>query len=446
MTPSHSSAAATSLFSLPSGPVRIYALVDCNNFYVSCERIFNAAIAHKPVIVLGNNDGCIVARSNEAKMLGLPMGAPAFQYQHLIDRYGVIVYSSNYALYQDISDRIMRLLKTFSPQVECYSIDEAWLDVSHVPFEKLYDYGQMLRARILQYTGIPVSVGIAPNKTLTKIACEIVKHNSERQGVLSLVSLPEAELDALLATIPVANLWGIGKQSAITLERQGIVSAKALKYAETRWVRRHLHVLGERIVWELRGAICYPLEPRRKSRQGIMTSLSFSRPIKQIEEMMEAVATYTVRAAEKLRRQESVAGAISVFLHTNPFDTKAPQYAASASRTLLLPTAWTPTLITTALDLLKTLFKPEYRYKKAGVYLSQLRSQEVLQADLFGLASLEEQARQMRLMCVVDAINQHWGNDTLFYGAQGIHRGWQMRQTRRSPRYTTRWGEILQVT
>lgn len=199
----------------------------------------------------------------------------------------MIVYSSNYALYQDISDRIMRLLKTFSPQVEGYSIDEAWLDVGHIPLEALSDYGQVLRACILQYTGIPVSVGIAPNKTLTKIACEIVKHDPEQQGIFSLADLSEPELDELLAIIPVADLWGIGKQSAITLERQGIISAKALKYTETRWVRRHLRVWGERIVWELRGVICYPLEPRRKHKQDIMTSISFGCPVEQMEEMMK---------------------------------------------------------------------------------------------------------------------------------------------------------------
>jgi DNA polymerase V len=443
MSAEHVDASSLPFSFLGTPPPRSYMLVDCDNFYVSCESNFNASIANRPVVVLGNGDGCIVARSNAAKDLGFPMGAPAFQYRQLIEQAGVIVFSSNYPLYQDFSDRVMRILATFTPRLEVYSIDEAWLDVSHIEASKLFAYGQKIRATVLRYTGIPVSVGVASSKSLCKIATLLVKKDPNLQGVLNLVGMTEEDLDELLSMIHVEDLWKIGKASAITLQQHGILSAKALKYAEARWIRRHLRVDGERIVWELRGHICYPLETKKRPQKGIMTALSFGRPVERLEELEEATATYTVRCAEKLRRQESTARTISVFLHTNPFAKSDPQYAASISRTLLLPTAWTPTLMSTALELLHFLYKPGYRYKRAGVYLTQLHPQEISQADLFGLVSLEQEAKQMRLMAVVDIMNYYRGKDTIFYGAQGIHRDWLPRQMYRSPRYTTRWDEIL---
>ncbi len=424
----------------------IFALVDCNNFYVSCERCFSAAIQDKPVIVLSNNDGCVVARSNEVKALGIKMGAPLFQCRDLIAKHNIIIFSSNYALYADMSDRVMHCLSTCSPHLEIYSIDEAWIDLTHVAEERLQEYGRAIRALVLQYTGIPVSVGIANTKTLTKIATEMVKKYPQYQGVLALIALSEDEIDTMLSAISIEDVWGIGPRYARFLHDHRIITAKHLKYANLYWIRKHLTVVGERTVLELRGISCLPLETKAKPKQGIMSSKSFGRPIESLTELEEAVATYTARAAEKLRKQGSVAAHISVFIHTNAFQKELPQYANSSARSILFPTSFTPELIGYALGLLRSIFKDGYRYKKAGVYLSKIMPQEHIQFDLFGDLSLARQDKKQRLMHAVDFINKLWGQDTVFFGAIGITRAWKMRQERRSPRYTTHWDEIFSVS
>jgi DNA polymerase V len=423
----------------------IFALVDCNNFYVSCERVFNAAIHNRPVIVLSNNDGCVVARSNEVKALGIQMGTPVFQCRELIEQHNIFTFSSNYALYADMSRRVMETLAEFSPRLEIYSIDEAFLDLTGIAAEHLHEYGQEIRATVLQHTGIPVSVGIATTKTLTKIANEIVKKNSEYEGVLNIASVSESEIDALLESIAVEDVWGIGSRYALLLKARGIHTAKALKYADTRWIRKRLKVVGERTVLELRGVSCIPLAIRARPKKGIMTSKSFGRSVEHLEELEEAVATYTTRAAEKLRSQGSLASCISVFLQTSHFTKNTPHYANSASRTILFPTSFTPDLIGHALDILRSIYREGYIYKKAGVFLSRIIQQEVLQSDLFGDFSFELHHKKARLMKAVDFINRVWGQNTIFFAAQGIGREWKMRQERRSPRYTTRWREILKI-
>jgi DNA polymerase V len=332
----------------------------------------------------------------------------------------VQVFSSNYALYADMSDRVMQTLATFSPRVEVYSIDEALLDLTHVPREQLRAFGRQIRETVWRFTGIPVSVGIADTKTLTKVANEVVKKNPVYQGVLALVESTEEELDELLETLPVQDVWGIGPRYARLLQSRNILTAKDLKYADQRWIRRHLTVVGERTVLELCGVDCIPLETHAKPKKGIMTAKSFGRSVERLEELEEAVATYTARAAEKLRKQESATSCISVFLHTNAFTH-------------------------VALDMLRSIYREGYSFKKAGVFLSRIVLQDVLQADLFGDYSLEREYKKARLMCVVDLLNEWWGSNTLFFGAQGIERAWKMRQERRSPRYTTRAGDIVVV-
>jgi DNA polymerase V len=423
----------------------IYALVDCNNFYVSCERTFNGALHNRPVLVLSNNDGCVVARSNESKALGIKMGQPVFECRELIEQHHIQVFSSNYPLYADMSDRVMQTLKTFSPRVEIYSIDEAFLDLSHIPKEELHAYGHQIRATVWRFTGLPVSVGIASTKTLTKVANEVFKKYAIYHGVLSLMHTSEEELDDLLETLPVQDVWGIGPRYARLLQSREILTAKDLKYTEQRWVRKHLTVVGERTVLELRGIACIPLETQIKPKKGIMTAKSFGRAVKTLEELEEAVATYIARAAEKLRKQGSATSCISVFLHTNPFQKDAPQYGNSLTRMLPFPTSYTPDLFNVALDMLLSIYRKGYAYKKCGVFLSRIVPQDVLQVDLFGEYSLEREYKKARLMCVVDLINEWWGSNTLFFGAQGIERTWKMRQERRSPRYTTRAGDNIVV-
>ncbi len=425
---------------------RIFALVDCNNFYVSCERLFSASIQNKPVIVLSNNDGCVVARSNEVKALNIKMGQPVFEIRELIEKHNIVLFSSNYSLYADMSDRTMQLLSTFAHQIEVYSIDESFLDFSHVPLDGLQEYGQQIRATVWQFLGLPVSVGIATTKTLTKVATEIVKKQTGYLGVLSIADISEAELDELLAGISVEDVWGIGHRYAAALRTRDIYTAKDLKYADPHWIRRHLTVVGARTVLELRGISCIPLETKVKPKKGIMSSKSFGRPIQELQELEEAIANYTARAAEKLRDQDSLVSCINVFIQTNVFQKDAPQYSKSISKTLPFPTAFTPDLINAALEALHSIYQPGYSFKKAGVYFSKIVSQESIQFDLFGDFTVEGHVKKTKLMCVVDLLNRLLGRDTLFFGAQGIGREWKMRQERRSPRYTTQWSELLSTT
>jgi DNA polymerase V len=424
----------------------VVALVDCNNFYCSCERSFNSAIQKRPTLVLSNNDGCVVARSNEAKALGIKMGQPVFECQDIIKAHNIQVFSSNYSLYADISDRVMKTLATFSPRVEVYSIDEAFIDLSHIPAACLRDYGREIRETVWRFTGIPVSVGIATTKTLSKIATDIVKRQPTHQGVLNLSQYTEAELDELLESIALKDVWGIGSRYVDRLQSsRDIFTSKDLKYADEHWIRRRFSVMVQRTVLELRGIVCFPLETQVKPKKGIMTAKSFGRPVECLEELEEAISTYTARAAEKLRSQGSAASCISIFIQTNHFQQHTPQYAKSLSRLLPYPTSFTPDFLNVVLDMVRSIYREGYAYKKCGVFLSKIMPQEVLQADLFGDFSLEREYKKARLMCVVDLLNQLWGSNTLFFGAQGIGRTWKMRQERRSPCFTTRWGDILVV-
>ena len=425
----------------------VVALIDCNNFYCSCEQVFNASIQQRPVIVLSNNDGCVVARSNEARALGIKMGQPVFEIRDLIEQHEVVLFSSNYSLYADMSARVMSTLSAFSPRAEVYSIDESFLDVSHIQPECLDAYGHQIRETVWRFTGIPVSVGIASTKTLAKVANEVVKHNPCYQGVLNLTRYTEEELDELLASLAIKDVWGIGPRYAQRLQTgRNICTAKELKYTDEYWIRRRFSIIVQRTVLELRGIACIPLETEPKPKKGIMTAKSFGRPVVSLEELEEAVATYTARAVEKLRSQESAASSLTVFLQTNPFKVDEPQYARSLTRVLSFPTSFTPDFLGVALEMVRSIYKPGVSYKKAGVYLSRITSQEALQTDLFGDYSIEREYKKARLMAILDCINEWWGQHTVFFGAQGIGREWKMRQERRSPRFTTQWGEILVVS
>jgi len=423
----------------------IVALIDADNFYVSVERLFDVTLHGKPVVVLSSNDANVIARSPEAKKLGIAMGTPAFEIKALLKEHNVVQISSNFSLYGDISHRFIKALSLFSPRVEEYSIDEAFVDLGHVPPERLHEYGQQIRATVLQYVGIPVSIGIAPTKVLAKIATEVAKKQVEYQGVLNLAHLTRAELDDLLDRISIEDVWGIGRKSVVKLQLHHIFTAKALRDADLVWIRRLLKVIGVRIVLELRGISCIPLETTVKPKQGIMASQSFGRPVENLQELEEAVATYTSVAAIKLRRQRSQASQINVFLHTNFFNRQQPQYAGSTSRLLAFPTAFTPDLMAAALSCLRDMYRTGYQFKKAGVYLTHITPHDVLQADLFGMFSFEQHERQWRLMEAIDQINAFWGRTTIFYGAMGLKREWQMRQGRRSPNYTTKWQDIMKI-
>lgn len=413
----------------------LFALADCNNFYASCERVFDPALEGRPIVVLSNNDGCVVARSNEAKALGIPMGVPFFQVKPLVRRHGVAVLSSNYSLYGDLSRRVMTILGQFCPDLEIYSIDEAFLRLDRMPGppEAL---ALRLRDRVLQCTGIPISIGIGPSKTLAKLANHIAKRVT-RAPVYRIQSL-EAE-SALFQQLPVTEVWGIGRRFAQQLESGlRIRTVEELRRADPRLIRAHLSVLGERIVRELNGDPCLDLESIQTNQQ-IICSKSFCVRVQELPLLAQAVSNYAARACVKLRRQQLMAGGVQVFLQTGLHDPKP--YSNALALPLPSPSADSRHIIRLAKWLLRRIFRPGYPYQKAGVMLLDLASaREPRQLDLFNPSR-----DNPRLMQAIDGINRLLGTDQVFIAAQGMQRPWQMRMAHRSPRYTTCWEELPRV-
>ncbi len=442
-----------------------YALVDCNNFYASCERVFQPALTGRPVVVLSNNDGCIIARSDEAKALGIPMGAPLHEYAPLLKRQKVAVFSSNYALYGDISARVMDQLTFFTPDVEVYSIDEAFLGLDGFTPAMLPDHMRQLRRSIRQWTGIPVSVGVAPTKTLAKLANRIAKKYTS-DGVY-VMDDPEL-MTRILGDIEVEDIWGISKRWGARLRRMGIGTALQLRQASPRQIRQALSVVGERIVHELNGRSCLALE-EIQPRKTIMSSRSFGTMISNRSDLEEAVASYTARAAEKLRRQRSRAGGIYVFIRTNRFRQQDPQYSNAAMVGMDEATSDTAKLIRAAMGALRHLWRAGYRYHKAGVMLTDLVDDHGDQASLFqthlytrGRDMAAERKTSDRRMAALDQINAAMGQGTLFHATEGLTPGghhhrekrrhnlpkaerWRMRAQFKSPAYTTRWSDLVRV-
>lgn len=414
----------------------LFALVDCNNFYVSCERVFQPKLTGKPVVVLSNNDGCVVARSNEAKALGIGMGVPEFQIRPLLRAHHIQVFSSNYALYGDLSQRVMETLEQFCPDLERYSIDEAFLSLSGFTSRNLLEYSQTIRRTVQQWTGIPVSIGIAETKTLAKLANRIAKRNPDTGGVFDLTACPDRDL--LLSRIPVEDVWGIGSNHARTLTCQGITTALHLRQADHRWIRKHLGIVGVRLVEELGGRSCLPLEECPSPKQSITCSRTFGTPITTLAEMEEAVSVYVSRAAEKLRREGLAATHLTIFLTTNPFKA-GPHYSNALTRKLSVATDSTSELIRLVLHSLQRIYREGYEYKKAGVLLTGLVQANQIQADLF---DPHDRVRSKQLMAVLDRINDRWGTGTVRYAATGLHRAWTTQFHRRSPAYTTNWDEL----
>lgn len=423
----------------------VFALVDCNNFYASCEKLFNPELNDKPVVVLSNNDGCIVARSAEVKALGIPMGVPWFKIQADARRYGIVAFSSNYALYADISNRVVEILSSFSPNIEVYSIDESFLDLSG--FERLgyAAYGQEIRQRIAQWLGLAVCVGIAPTKTLAKLANHCAKKQlAGADGVCDFTSLGEGELRPLFDRIHVNEVWGVGRQLTAQLGSIGIQTVRQLRDADARMIRARFSVVLERTVQELRGVSCMDLEEIVPERQQIISSRSFGTLIYDLEELEEAVASYTARAAEKLRQQHSLAGALQVMIRTNVFKPEVPQYQKAVTVPLPEATADTRILTHWTLRILRRIYRAGFGYHKAGMALLDIRPRANQQFALFVSDDLA-QTRNERLMGTLDAINGRFGRGTLKLAAEGIEKSWQMRRGNLSPRYTTEWEGLAKV-
>lgn len=417
----------------------IFALVDCDNFYVSCERVFDPKLEGKPVVVLSNNDGCVVARSNEAKALGIKMAVPAFECKELFKKHKVQIYSSNYALYGDMSQRVMETLTQFTPNIEIYSIDEAFLSLAGFISKSLSSYAKDIKKTVKKWTGIPITVGIGPTKTLAKAAGKIAKRNSNYDGVLDITGHPD--LDQLLDSLDVEDVWGVGHQYKKLLNRGGIYTALQLKKAPLEWIKSKMTITGFLTVKELRGISCISLEEIPPAKKGIMCSRSFGRSVDSLAELKEAIATYASRAAEKLRQQRSVTSFTQVFLMTSLFTDEHP-YVNTSSARLPVATSNTPDLITYSIRCLEKIYKSGYKYKKAGVVFNGIIPEDKIQLHLFQRPNL---LKNQKLMRTIDLVNAKWGSDTIYYASSGVMKGWKMRQSKISPRFTTRWDEILLV-
>lgn len=422
---------------------RTIAIVDCNNFYVSCERVFNPKLHGKPVVVLSNNDGCAVARSNEVKALGVPMGAPWFKFKDLAKQHGIIAYSSNYALYADMSNRVMTLLRRYSPVQEIYSIDESFLDLTGFERRDLIAYGQHMRSTILQGVGLPVCVGMGSTKTLAKLANHAAKKRPEFDGVCNFNYMDQDTMDLLLMQIEVGEVWGVGRKLAPKLNDLGIMTVFDLKKADPGQLRRHFSVVMEKTIRELNGTVCIEMEEITPPRQRIISSRSFGMPVTTIDELGQSISLYVSRAAEKLRNQQSYAGSLHVFIHTSPFRTDQPQYSNGFTVPLPSPTDNTTRLASIAMWVLKQIYKPGYQYAKAGIMLGEIVPAAGIQNDMF--SNMEPDSKSDRLMQAMDAVNKKMGKGKLIVGSQGYGQPWAMKQERKSPSYTTNWDELLLV-
>lgn len=421
----------------------VYALIDCNNFYASCERVFDPLLRGQPIAILSNNDGCIIARSEEAKSAGIEMGAPEFKVRDLLEDKGVIVRSSNYALYGDMSRRVMQTLRHLTPKVEPYSIDEAFIEFPKLITNDLESFGKTIKATVKQWTGLPVSVGIAPSKTLAKIANETAKSYSKYNGVLNLVDNPE--LDTILEDTDLKEIWGIGPGLSQRLFKEGIQNALQLKQQISRrdWVRNRLNVTGLRTVMELNGNPCLDVENVSDPRKGIMTSRSFGEAVTNPEDLREAVAQFISIAAEKLRAQKSVTSMLHVTLRTSKYSNYKSKYKYGAEVPLHMPTANTAYLIKCGHACVNQLYDPTLRYKKAAVMLTGILPESEVQTDLFD--DNQYTVNQHRLMEKLDHINSKYGSQTTHFASTGIKQDWEMKQEHLSPKYTTAWNDIIEV-
>jgi DNA polymerase V len=418
------------------------ALVDCNNFYVSCERVFAPELKKRPVVVLSNNDGCVIARSEEAKALGVKMGTPYFQIDYLIEKEKMAVFSSNYCLYGDMSQRVMEALNCFTPETEIYSIDEAFLKFElkaedKITNQTLIEKGQDIRRKIYKWTGLPVSIGIASNKTLAKIANHIAKKS--KLGVFEL-DTETIQTEALKET-PISEVWGIGYNSAKKLKALGIENAFQLKNLDRRWARKLLSVVGARIVEELNGKVCLPLELVPPPKKSITCSRSFGCSVESLEHLNEALDDYLIKAGEKMRKHNLVANAVTVFLATNRF-TKTEQYSNSFTIELANATNSTRELRDWTRKALRQIYKPNYYYKKVGVILLGLQPETSETIRLYNEPAYE---KDKRLMQAMDKISNKFGRDTIRFGVQKNKECWQMKAEMKSLRYTTSLKDILQI-
>ncbi len=422
------------------------ALIDVNNFYVSCERVFNPKLNHKPTICLSNNDGCVISRSNEAKAspINIKMGAPWFEVKKKFSHNEVAVLSSNYALYADMSNRVMNLISRFTPDYEIYSVDEAFCNFTGFISKDLTSYSREIKSTLLKCTGLPVCVGLASSKTLAKLSNHCAKKRPEYSGVCNFNTMSPGQLNSILQTIPVSEVWGIGSRLSLCLNKLGIVTALDLKNAHSRTFRDKFSVVMAKTIAELNGEPCFEFEHAPPPKKNIASTRSFGIPVTELNDLIESVTLYTSRAAEKARSQKSYANSVTVFIQTSPY-AKLPYYANSYTVAMPSPTNDTRFLVKTALWILKRIYRSGYVYQKAGVLLNDLVPEEGVQRDLFLDLSDPQRNKCAKAMAVLDAVNQRYGRQTLKLGREGFKAPWKMKQEFKSPCYTTKWSDLVKV-
>ena len=392
------------------------ALVDCNSFYVSCERLFNPSIIKKPVIVLSSNDGCVISRSTEAKALGIKMGEPYFKVKKIIKKNDVKVFSSNYSLYGDISRRVMKTLKQFSPQMEIYSIDEAFLNLSSIRDENLFEHGNKIRKTVLKWTGIPTSIGIATTKTLSKAANHIAK--KEQSGIVNLINTKQ--IDQILKEIEINEVWGVGRQLTKFYIKNGIHTAYQLKNMHNNWIKKNTNVLGSRTAMELKGIPCVSLEEHQEKRKNCCVSRSFGRKVTKLEELSESVTTHCLNAAEKIRSDNQTTKRITVFIRTSPFQKDKNYYANSKDIDLPVRTNDSIELVKQALIALQYIYRKGYKYQKAGIIFSGLNEVDIYKKNLF--SSINNEEKRKKLMKAIDYTNIKYGRHALSIAQAGLRK------------------------
>lgn len=420
----------------------LFALVDVNNFYVSCERVFSPKLEDVPIVVLSNNDACAVARSAEVKALGVKMGTPWFQMQGLAKKHGITAYLPNYTLYGDMSSRVVDVLRKFTPHLEVYSIDESFLAIETLlkQYSNPTSLGQIIKQEVKDTTGLPVCVGIGASKTLAKLANHLAKKHQQFAGVCDVDSMPKEVLYQWMAETAVGEVWGIGKQIARKLRTLNINTVFDLLQTSPQSIHWKFGVVMERLCYELRGVSCLQLEEVAPAKQQIASSRSFGKPVSSMDELAKSVATHAARGAEKLRDQHSVTGALTIFIQTNPFKPHEPQHHQSIVIPLGDPSDNTLTLTTAAIKGLKQIYKAGFKYKKAGVMLNLLTDKPTVQKSLFD--DIEVKGKSAGLMKALDSINSRFGNAVIRSAAAGTKQDWQMRSNNRSPNCTTQWGEL----
>ncbi len=421
----------------------IFALIDCNNFFVSCQRLFRPDLEGKPVVVLSSNDGCVVARSNEAKLLGIPMGAPAFKWREIFKRYRVVQFSGNFELYGDISRRITQLLVSMTPRIEIYSVDESFLDLSQLKIKDYTAWGRTVRADILRYIGIPVSIGIAPSKTLAKLASEHAKKQPEHHGALSMINIDIEEHIAHLQRLSLKEVWGIGRRLAPQMQALGINTAFDLSCLSMGLARQLMGVHGEHLVLELNGTSCLPLELESKVRKSIARTRTFGEDVTDVRVIEAAIASFAARAAFRLRESRQLTRRASLFLATNKHKPGYRRWGREIR--FNMPTADTGVITETLVRALGDLYDKRAAYYRAGVMLYDFVPAAVLQTDLLGGINVKQHVRSQKRMQVVDNVNERYGKHHLYYAAEDLGNKWEPRQGLRSPRYTSRWEELPEV-